>query len=47
MQSELLLILDGKVSVIKRDVQVAELSRGSFVADMSFMTAEPATADVK
>jgi hypothetical protein len=47
VQSELLLILDGSVAVKKNGVRLAELSRGNFVAEMSFMTGEPATADVQ
>ena len=46
VQDELLLVLEGKVQVTKKGIQVAELSRGDFIAEMSFMTGEPATADV-
>jgi hypothetical protein len=41
------LILSGCVSVIKNNAVIAELTRGSFLAEMSFLTGEPASADVK
>jgi len=45
-QDELMLILDGQVSVCKNGIEIAKLQRGSFVAEMSFMTGEPSSADV-
>ncbi|MFC1844288.1 cyclic nucleotide-binding domain-containing protein [Thermodesulfobacteriota bacterium] len=45
-QDELMLILDGQVSVRKNGIEIAKLKRGSFVAEMSFMTGEPSSADV-
>ena len=45
-QKNLLLILSGEVHVKNGDNLIATLSRGSFVAEMSFMTGDPATADV-
>ena len=45
-QDELMLILDGHVSVRKNGHEIAELKRGNFVAEMSFLTGEPASADV-
>lgn len=45
-QKELSLIVDGKVSVVKDGREVARLSRGNFIAEMSFLTDEPASADV-
>lgn len=45
-QKNLLLILSGEVEVKSADKLIAKLSRGSFVAEMSFLTGEPATADV-
>lgn len=45
-QDELMLILDGRVSVRKKGHEIAKLTRGSFVAEMSFLTGEPASADV-
>lgn len=45
-QDELMLILDGCVSVRKNGQEIAKLTRGSFVAEMSFLTGEPASADV-
>jgi hypothetical protein len=47
VQSELILILDGKVSVLKDGREVTALSRGCFVAEMSLLTGDPASADVK
>ncbi len=47
VQSDLMLILDGKVGVLKSGRQVTELPRGCFVAEMSFLTGDPASADVK
>lgn len=45
-QKNLLLILSGEVEVKSAGKLIAKLSRGSFVAEMSFLTGEPATADV-
>ncbi|MBN1407025.1 MAG: cyclic nucleotide-binding domain-containing protein [Calditrichaceae bacterium] len=45
-QKNLLLILSGEVEIKKSGKLIAKLSRGSFVAEMSFLTGEPATADV-
>lgn len=45
-QKDLVLLLAGQVSVKKGDKQVARLGRGTFVAEMSFVTGEPASADV-
>lgn len=45
-QTNLLLILSGQVNVIRDGHLVARMERGSFVAEMSFLTGEPATADV-
>ncbi|GAB4376922.1 MAG: hypothetical protein Kow0042_23810 [Calditrichia bacterium] len=46
-QSELSLILQGTVEVIKNGKVIARLSRGSFIAEMSYLTGEPASADVR
>ena len=46
-QDELLLIVEGTVQVMKNQKEIATLTRGSFVAEMSFMTGKPASADVK
>ncbi|MBN2704043.1 MAG: cyclic nucleotide-binding domain-containing protein [Pontiellaceae bacterium] len=46
-QEELSLILSGRVEVVKAQRKIAELERGSFVAEMSFLTGEPASADVQ
>jgi len=45
-QNELMLILDGNVSVRKDGHEITKLQRGSFVGEMSFLTGEPASADV-
>ncbi len=41
------LILTGRVNVLKNGAVIAELTRGSFLAEMSFLTGEPASADVQ
>ncbi len=46
-QKNIALILDGAVEVKSENRLIAQLSRGSFVAEMSFLTGNPATADVK
>lgn len=46
-QKNIALILDGMVEVNSENRLIAQLSRGSFVAEMSFLTGNPATADVK
>ena len=43
---ELLLILSGNVDVIKNGNNITTLSSGDFIAEMSFLTEEPATADI-
>ena len=43
---ELMLIVDGTVSVQRGGKEVVQLGRGAFVAEMSFMTGEQASADV-
>ena len=45
-QNNLYLILDGKVIVKRGDDILNELSRGKFIAEMSLITNEPATADI-
>ncbi len=45
-QRELVLILSGNFNVMKGGEVIATLSRGSFVAEMSFFTGNPASADV-
>ena len=46
-QDKLILILFGKCSVIKNEKEVATLGREKFVAEMSYLTGDPASADVK
>lgn len=45
-QDKVMLLLGGTASVMKNDREIAEISRGGFVAEMSFLTGEPASADV-
>jgi len=45
-QNNLVLLLDGEVVVRKEEATLARLGRGKFVAEMSFVTGEPASADV-
>ena len=45
-QHELLLILDGNALVIRNGIEVAELKRGQFIGEISFLTNQPASADV-
>ena len=47
MQDKLILILFGKCRVVKNEKEVAVLGREKFVAEMSYLTGEPASADVK
>ena len=44
---EISLIISGKVEVLKDEQQMALLSKGSFIAEMSFLTGKVASADVK
>ncbi len=43
----LYLLLSGSVGVIKDGRNLAKLSRGKFIAEMSFLTGETASADIK
>jgi hypothetical protein len=45
-QRELVLILSGTFNVVKGIEVIAKLNRGSFIAEMSFLTGDPASADV-
>ena len=45
-QNSLLLILSGRATVKVNHNNIARLSRGAFVAEISFLTGEPASADV-
>ena len=42
----LFLILEGRCQVRKQDTEVADLGAGDFVGELSFLSAEPASADV-
>ena len=45
-QENLFLILDGEAIVKDDKTEIATLSRGNFIAEISLLTEEPATADV-
>jgi hypothetical protein len=45
-QEEVMLMLDGTAGVMKNGRKIADLTRGSFVAEMSFLSGEAASADV-
>ena len=45
-QNHLYLIIDGQVTVKRNDKILNSLGRGKFVAEMSLITNEPATADI-
>ena len=45
-QNNLLLILSGNVNIEVNQNPIARLGRGSFIAEISFLTGEPASADV-
>ena len=45
-QNKLYLIIDGKVTVKRNKKILNSLSRGKFIAEMSLITNEPATADI-
>ncbi len=45
-QRELVLVLSGVFNVVKGSDIIAKLTRGSFIAEMSFLTGDPASADV-
>tara|TARA_Y100000996_G_C22407511_1_gene595788 strand:+ start:216 stop:863 length:648 start_codon:yes stop_codon:yes gene_type:complete len=45
-QKDLLLVLNGQASVMRDSIQIANLSRGQFVGEISFITEQPASADV-
>lgn len=45
-QSKLFLILEGTASVLKMGKEITKLKRGDFVAEMSFLSRLPASADV-
>ncbi len=46
-QTKLLCLLQGEVRIEKAGHEVARLGRGRFLAEMSFLTSEPASADVR
>ena len=46
IQPNLMLIVQGQADVIRDGHAIAELGRGSFVAEMGFIAKQPASADV-
>ena len=46
-QDDLLLMLDGTCSIKRDGVNIANLTRGQFVGELSFITSQPASADVQ
>tara|TARA_Y100001970_G_C14109691_1_gene790170 strand:- start:577 stop:1206 length:630 start_codon:yes stop_codon:yes gene_type:complete len=46
-QADLMLILNGKADVIRDDKNIATLKRGQFIAEISYITGNPVSADVK
>ena len=45
-QADLMLILNGKADVMRDDKKIATLERGQFIAEISYITGQPASADV-
>jgi CRP-like cAMP-binding protein len=45
-QDEVILILEGRASVVIHGREIAILERGSFIAEMSFLSGDPASANV-
>ena len=46
-QSDLMMILNGTAKVIRDNKEIAELQRGQFIAEISYITGNPVSADVK
>lgn len=45
-QADLMLVLNGKANVIKEKKNIATLGRGQFIAELSYITGKPTSADV-
>ena len=45
-QTDLMLILNGKADVVRDGEKIATLDRGQFIAEISYITGKPASADV-
>ena len=41
-----MLVLNGNAEVIRNDKKIATLERGQFIAEISYITGKPASADV-
>ena len=46
-QSDLMLILSGKADVIRKGKKIATLERGQFIAEISYITSKPTSADIE
>jgi CRP-like cAMP-binding protein len=45
-QADLMLILNGTANVIRKGKKIATLERGQFIAEISYITGKPASADI-
>lgn len=45
-QADLMLILNGSANVVRKGENIATLNRGQFIAEISYITGKPASADV-
>ena len=45
-QADLMLVLNGKADVVRYGKKIATLERGQFIAEISYITGKPASADV-
>ena len=45
-QADLMLVLNGKADIIRDGKKIATLERGQFIAEISYITGKPASADV-
>ena len=46
MQADLMLILNGKADVVRDGKKIVTLERGQFIAEISYITNNPVSADV-
>ena len=46
VQADLMLILNGNADVVRKNKKVASLERGQFISEISYITGNPASADV-
>ncbi len=45
-QADLMLILNGTANVVRKGKKIATLKRGQFIAEISYITGKPASADI-